>query len=341
MTIARYAGYPPFAVFLLLVVAGFFSLLLAGGHDVTGFIWLAFSLLLLLRVIWLGAAYAAHSRAQDAAAGHFSSLPGKILFMIGMRKNAAAAPVIAETLNRRLLVWLALGGISLLFALVSSWQGPDISGFLAQQERMEEFWAMLGRPARPVYDPLWQDRFAALGHLVICGLAFWLAQSYAVTRAHMLWLIALSGLLMLLALGVLFFTYGFAQPMPGAAHFGFWRGQGWGSYVMLQQAGLQPLYAGSLLTARLFEIGWIGTGFVYAAAGYAALLPLRHAYAGRAKLTEALPGPCIGLVMMIGDTALPADAPAAALWLACWLALGAVWMRSGHRQRKSYVMHQI
>ena len=298
----RHAGYPHFAAFVLFAAACLAGLLLSPSQDMTGFVWLGFCLFSLARMTWLLDARARQNGADDAQGGMLL-LPRKILSVMSLRHQTGLAPLIAESFDRRLTAAAVLCGLWLLLALLSSARGPFMPSFLAQQDRIAQFWAMAGLPLRPDYDPLWQDRLAALG--------------------------------------VLFLRYGFAEAWPATGGFGFWQGQGWGSHAMLQRAGLVAPYAAPAFMVRVFETGWAASLLLAALTAYAALMPLRHAYTGRTTLAAAMPGPCLGLVFLLCDLLLPADAPLPAVWLCLWMMLGAVWMRTGHGQRKSYVMHQV
>lgn len=193
--------------------------------------------------------------------------------------------------------------------------------------------------------PVTQSIFAMLGMLLIVSIAF-IAQSYAYDAVIGRVILSVSAgfsvifVLLLFMDGALNFVR--ITPFPDDI-FQFWHGIGPGNIELYRSMGLLADESISVFTQRIYVMGVVGTGFIYAIGGFVFMILLRGLFQKNKERFYALTGLGLLLILFLTDLLMAADrmdyATEIALWISGWTGIAVCLVRCKRQIRRSYRLY--
>jgi hypothetical protein len=195
-------------------------------------------------------------------------------------------------------------------------------------------------PFHPVY-PSPILTLSALADILMVGLAFWLAQSFASSYRQVPVFLgfALTGLCVS---GAAVLLTGDALPVtPGVSLTGQWIGYGYGMAPLLHAMEIIPEAPLSTFYVRAYEMGMGAAVYLYVLGLYLMLSFLAALGRGPYQKGQAVLGLAVLLALVMADRLLPADPRLESVWLAGWGALGVLSVQCRSIGHKSARMRQV
>ena len=260
---------------------------------------------------------------------------GDILGALSREHNRREVSRAVRLITPRFLLAIGFFAVFIGAGILASFSPTTLPGAVDLSEAIRTYLEAQNIQSAVHFDPLFHARFAALGHMLMIGLIFWVAQMMGHDRG-LLWLATLFGFSAIASLWVSSFTLDLLS-LSEASYIGL----GWAHLPLLQDLGLAPLKAESSLAVRVYEIGWIGAASLYLCILSVATCFIPSALR-RSQKPPALWGAVAVLLVLVGaDVFLTKHVVLNALWISGWALLGVLFAQMRGTARRSVTLYQI